>query len=137
MAILDVFKKEKEGGDKADKPVKKPRAVKKETAVVAKKADGEKTVARAEAHLLIKPYITEKATMLADGRNIYTFHIEPGANKGEIKKAIKSLYNVDALKIAIVNLPAKQVFSRGRSGVKSARKKALVYLKKGDTIEFA
>lgn len=134
MAILDVFKKE-DGKEKKSTTPKAERVSKKSTAAQSE-PKGRPTV-RPETHLLIKPYITEKATVLADGRNIYTFHVEHSANKNEIKKAVKTLYGVDAVKVAVVNLPARRVMRRGVPGTKAAKKKALVYLKKGDTIEFA
>lgn len=133
MAILDVFKKE-DGKDKKDAAPKTERASKKPATKSDKQAS---PVGRPATHVLIKPFITEKATMLADGQNIYTFHVESDANKNEIKKAVKTLYGVDAVKVAVINLPARRVMRRGIPGTKSAKKKALVYLKKGDTIEFA
>lgn len=82
------------------------------------------------------PRITEKATVVAE-QNVYTFNVAPTATKPEIVKAIKALYGVTPTKIAIVNRPARKVFKRGKLGVKSGAKKAMVYLKKGDKIEFA
>jgi ribosomal protein L23 len=49
---------------------------------------------------------------------------------------VKELYKVTPVKVNIINLPAKIVFTRGKSGRKAGVKKAVVYLKKGDKIEF-
>ncbi len=84
--------------------------------------------------LIKKPRVTEKAS-LAFEQNVYTFDVTASANKTEIKKAIFSLYKVKPVKVNIVNIPAKQIMSKGKAGVKQGGKKAIVYLKKGDKIE--
>lgn len=84
--------------------------------------------------LIKKPRITEKASFNAE-QNVYTFDVMPSANKTEIKKAIFQLYKVKPVKVNILMVPSKQVFSKGKKGTKSGGKKALVYLKKGDKIE--
>jgi len=91
---------------------------------------------KAKTHPLIKgARITEKSALFAD-KGVYTFNVLPSANKSEIKKAIKMLYNVTPVKIAIIQITSKNVFIRGKKGVKQGGKKAVVYLKKGDKIEF-
>lgn len=86
--------------------------------------------------VIIRPRITEKSGLANESSNIYTFEVTKLATKGSIAKAVKSIYKVSPLKIRTINLPEKNVVTRGRSGVKSGIKKALVYLKKGDKIEF-
>ena len=93
--------------------------------------------------LIIKrPRITEKSGLQAEGTGsaegfaVYTFEVMAGANKKSVAKAIKEIYKVTPIKVNITNLPAKLVFSRGKNGRKSGVKKAVVYLKKGDKIEF-
>ncbi len=85
-------------------------------------------------HILTKPHITEKASMHAEN-NVYVFEVNRRANKTLVRNAVKELYKVTPEKVNIVNTPAKSVSSRGIKGVKSGKKKALVYLKKGDAIE--
>ena len=84
--------------------------------------------------ILLNPRITEKASDMAE-RNVYVFDVSPRANKVLVKEAIKSIYNVDAVKVNITKVPSKTVFSRGRKGVKTGGKKAIVFLKEGDSIE--
>jgi len=84
--------------------------------------------------VLLKPRITEKASEKA-GENVYVFDVLPRANKILIKKAIKDIYKVDAVKVNILKVPSKSVFSRGKKGIKAGGKKAFVYLKEGDKIE--
>jgi len=85
-------------------------------------------------YILTKPHITEKASMHAEN-NVYVFEVSRRANKTLVRNAVKELYKVTPEKINIVNTPAKAVSSRGIKGVKSGKKKALVFLKKGDAIE--
>lgn len=84
--------------------------------------------------VLLRPRITEKASINAEN-NVYVFDIDSRANKIQVKRAIKNIYKVDAEKVNIITVPSKNVISRGRRGVKTGGKKALVHLKKGDKIE--
>ena len=79
--------------------------------------------------------ITEKASFAAE-QNVYTFNISDKANKTEIKKAIFALYKVKPEKVNVLNIPKKKVMTRGKIGQKGGGRKVLVYLKKGDKIEF-
>ncbi len=82
-----------------------------------------------------RPRITEKATLVSEINNAYTFEVSKEATKKTIGKTIKDLYKVTVLKVNIVNLPAKKVVSKGKVGKSSGVKKAYVYLKKGDKID--
>lgn len=88
------------------------------------------------ASLIIRPVITEKGTRMAGENNCYAFEISPRANKIALKRAIEEIYGVRPLKINIINKKGKKV-RYGRSQGRTKRtKKALVFLKKGDSIEF-
>ena len=86
--------------------------------------------------IIKKPRITEKSGIQAEALGVYTFEVTTKANKKNVAKAIKELYKVTPVKVNITNLPAKIIFTRGKTGRKSGIKKAVVYLKKGDKIEF-
>ena len=86
-------------------------------------------------NIIKNPRITEKASFGAE-QNIYTFDIEKGANKLEIKKAIFSLYKVKPVRVNVLSIPRRSVMSKGKIGTRGGGRKALVYLKKGDKIEF-
>jgi ribosomal protein L23 len=88
--------------------------------------------------VLTAPWLSEKA-LIATERGVYTFHIPKTATKHDVALAVTKFYKVIPRKVAVVNLPAKKVSMRTRRGfgVKSGRRKAYVYLKKGDTIQFA
>ena len=79
--------------------------------------------------------ITEKASLLS-GNNVYTFDVPKDSNKIEIARAVEFLYKIKPLRVNTVNIPAKKIMYRGKPGVKQGGKKALVFLKKGDKIEF-
>lgn len=84
---------------------------------------------------LIRPRITEKASVLSS-KNIYVFDILPRANKKEVAAAVFKKYGFKPVKVNITTVKEKRILSRrGTSGIKSGGKKALVYLKKGDKIE--
>ncbi len=85
--------------------------------------------------IIKNPRITEKASFASE-QNVYTFDISSGANKGEIKKVIFALYKVKPVKVNVLAVPRKKINARGKEGVKGGGRKALVYLKKGDKIEF-
>ena len=94
------------------------------------------TKGSAKTHpMVIGPRITEKSAIGAD-KGAYTFNVTENANKSEIKKAIKMLYNVTPVKISITQRTSKIIMRGGIIGKKSGGKKAVVYLKKGDKIAF-
>lgn len=84
--------------------------------------------------IIKNPRITEKASFAAE-QNVYTFNISDSANKTEIKKAIFALYKVHPVKVNVLPVPKKEVFSRGKKGMRGGGRKAFVYLKKGDKLE--
>jgi large subunit ribosomal protein L23 len=102
---------------------------------MADKAHSEISVIRAN-DTVRRPRITEKAARLSEG-NVYTFDVAPHATKPEVAKAIALIYNVTPLRITVVNIPKKGVRVRGRAGMRSGGRKAMVTLKKGDTISLA
>ena len=86
--------------------------------------------------VLIAPHITEKAAVQS-GDGVYTFRIHTDANKVQVKKAIQAYYKVSPEKVRVVNVKPEQILGRNRrGGTKKAFKKAYIYLKKGDKIEF-
>ncbi|MDP2650322.1 MAG: 50S ribosomal protein L23 [bacterium] len=91
------------------------------------------------AHEIIHaPWFSEKALIVTE-RGVYTFMVPKRATKAEIAGAIKEIYKVEPRKICIVNLPGKKKALRTRRGVgtRATRRKAYVYLNKGDTIQFS
>ena len=87
------------------------------------------------SNVLVRPHITEKAAS-ESVHNTFAFEIAPWATKDQVKKAVELIYKVTPIKVNIAYLPAKKVVVRGKKGTKSGNKKAYVFLKKGDKIEF-
>jgi large subunit ribosomal protein L23 len=85
--------------------------------------------------ILKNPRVTEKASFAAE-QNVYTFDITASANKTEIRKAIFALYKVHPVKVNVLRVPKKKTMSKGKAGVRGGGRKAFVYLKKEDKIEF-
>lgn len=112
-----------------------PKAAKKEKAAPAASKVG---MTPALERVLVRPRITEKAAQ-ATAAHMYTFEVASFATKTQVKAAVQATYGVQPIKVAIVNTPAKRVSLRTRRGygTKKAHKKAYVFLKEGDRIDFA
>ena len=84
--------------------------------------------------IVLEPVVSEKSYEgTADG--IYTFKVHPDAHKTQIRQAVEELFEVKVERVNIVKVQAKPK-RRGRIlGSKPGWKKAVVQLKKGDTIE--
>jgi ribosomal protein L23 len=108
----------------------------KKTNTVAKK--DVRDVAGKLSAALLAPWLSEKA-LIGTEKGVYAFHVPKDATKHDVALAVAKAYNVTPTKVRMVNLPAKRVSLRTRRGfgVKQGRRKAYVYLKKGDTIQFA
>jgi len=84
--------------------------------------------------LIKNPIITEKATALS-AFNKYVFLVDNKATAPEIKKAVKVIYNVAAMKVNIINTkPKTKRWGQGLN-IKSGYKKAIVTLKKGQKLD--
>ena len=90
------------------------------------------------AYVLKRPLLSEKA-LLGTENGVYVFEVPREATKTSVKAAVEKFYKVTPRQVRMVNLPAKKVSLRTRRGVgtRARRHKAYVYLKKGDTIQFA
>ena len=90
--------------------------------------------------ILIRPLITEKLSRIQDQEGKYTFEVQIGATKPEIKKAVEILYpGVKVAKVNTLIMPSKPKGRYTRSGVQGGRtktyKKAIVSVKTG-SIDF-
>ena len=81
-----------------------------------------------------KPIITEKATILSE-QNKTVFRVHEKANKKIIKKNIEKLFKVNVIKVNIVNQKTKVKMRQGKKSYKKGYKKAIVTLKKGQSID--
>ena len=80
------------------------------------------------------PIITEKATVLSE-QNKTVFKVHKKANKKTIKKNIEKLFKVSVVKVNIINRKSKFKIKQGKKSYKSGYKKAIVTLKKGQSID--
>jgi len=81
-----------------------------------------------------QPIITEKATILSE-QNKTVFKVHSGANKRSIKKNIEKLFKVTVVKVNILNQKRKKKIKQGKPSVKPGYKKAIITLKKGQSID--
>jgi large subunit ribosomal protein L23 len=88
--------------------------------------------------IYVKPIITEKYSAMAD-KGRYAFVVEKTANKVEIKNAIEKAYGVTVQSVNTMNYIGKMKMrytaTKIMSGLVKKAKKAVVTLKKGDTID--
>jgi len=90
--------------------------------------------------VLKKPLITEKMTKTSEKLGQYGFIVDRKANKVEIKKAVEKMYNVTVDSVNTITVASKRKQRYTKTGFVSGStgiiKKAIVTLKKGDTIDF-
>ena len=88
--------------------------------------------------ILRRPIITEKSSYQSSKLNQFAFEVTQKATKAQIKEAVESLFDVDVVRVNVMNVPAKRgLRGRGRRRVvrRPAYKKALVTLVEGHTID--
>lgn len=91
-------------------------------------------------NVIIKPIITEKATSNSELNNCYTFLVNIKANKIQIKKEVESIYGVSVNKVRTLNYGPLRKTKYTKTGIQNgktnAKKKAVIHLVEGDTIDF-
>jgi len=91
------------------------------------------------SQVIARPVLTEKATALAtEGR--YVFDLVPGADRRQVKAAVEAAFKVTVTKVNILIRKGKVRRSRLSGGSifrETDTRRALVTLKKGDTISLA
>lgn len=89
--------------------------------------------------VLIKPILSEKANKQSEKMNRYTFVVDRKANKLEIKKAVESFYGVQVEEVNTLVMPSKLKSKYTKAGYvvgrKSAKKKAIVTVAEGESID--
>ena len=90
--------------------------------------------------ILSAPVITERSTKLIENSNLYTFKVNPKANKVEIKKAVESSYGVSVKKVRTMIYGAESRTRYTKRGIQNSKKgsykKAVVKISEGDRIDF-
>jgi large subunit ribosomal protein L23 len=85
---------------------------------------------------IISPNITEKSTALSEFNKI-VFKVHKGATKDSIKRSVEKIFKVNVMKINTINLKAKTKLVRNKKTSKPGYKKAIITLKKGQSIDLA
>ena len=85
---------------------------------------------------IISPTITEKATSLSEFNKV-VFKVHRKANKKSIKKSIEKIFKVNVVKVNTINLKGKTKMVRGKKTSKPGYRKAIVTLKKGQSIDLS
>jgi large subunit ribosomal protein L23 len=120
--IMGLFDKKTE--EKKEKVVKKTSTLKKLSAKESLLA----------ARFLSRPRVTEKSYTL-NALNQYVFVVNKTATKKIVKQAVEEAYGVNVKDVRIIRLPAKKRVTGKYVGSKSAIKKAIVSIAKGQTLE--
>ena len=85
---------------------------------------------------IISPNVTEKSTSLSEFNKV-VFKVSKNANKKSIKRSIEKIFKVNVVKINTINLKGKTKIVRNKKSFKSGYKKAIVTLKKGQSIDLS
>ena len=83
---------------------------------------------------ILSPLVTEKTTNLSD-QNKVVFKVPVTANKKNLKNNIEKIFKVNVTKINIINKQNRTKVTRGRKVKVSGYKKAIITLKKGQSID--
>jgi large subunit ribosomal protein L23 len=83
---------------------------------------------------ILSPLVTEKTTNLSE-QNKIVFKVPTRANKKNLKSSIEKIFKVNVTKINIINKQNRTKLTRGRKVKVSGYKKAIITLKKGQSID--
>ena len=83
---------------------------------------------------ILSPIVTEKSTNMSE-QNKIVFKVPNSSNKEIIKKNIEKIFKVNVTKVNIINKHSRNKISRGRKVKVKGYKKAIITLKKGQTID--
>ena len=83
---------------------------------------------------ILSPLVTEKSTILSD-QNKIVFKVPRKTNKIILKKNIEKIFKVSVKKINIINKQPRKKIVRGKKVKVMGHKKAIITLKKGQSID--
>ena len=86
--------------------------------------------------IILKPRISEKATIIAEKNRQFVFAVDTSANKSEVKRAVELLFKVEVDNVRVLNVKGKKKTFAQRPGRRKNWKKAYVTLKEGHDIDF-
>ena len=85
---------------------------------------------------IISPTVTEKATSLSEFNKV-VFKVSNKTTKKYIKKSIEKIFKVNVIKINTIKQKGKTKLVRGKKANKPGYKKAIITLKKGQSIDLS
>lgn len=87
--------------------------------------------------MLRRPVVTEKTNYMSEKLGQYVFEVTQDATKAQVKDAVETIFDVDVVRVNIINVPAKRT-RRARSRRvlvrRSGYKKAIITLAQGQTL---
>ena len=83
---------------------------------------------------ILSPIVTEKSTNLSE-QNKIVFKVPATSNKKVLKKNIEKIFKVNVVKVNIINKKSRKKITRGRKVSVLGYKKAIITLKKGQSID--
>jgi len=86
--------------------------------------------------VLLGPHVSEKATLLADGKSQFVFKVAIDATKLEVKKAVETLFDVKVADVNTLKVKGKTKRTARGLGRRNDWKKAYVALQPGQDIDF-
>ena len=81
------------------------------------------------------PIITEKTATLSQNGNVVVFSVDPKANKTQIKQAVENIFDVKVESVNTINVKPRKKRVGRYAGLTNRKKKAIVTLKEGSSIE--
>ena len=85
---------------------------------------------------ILSPVVTEKSTNLSV-QNKIIFKVPSKSNKKNLKKNIEKIFKITVVKINIINKQSRKKITRGKKVKIAGYKKAIITLKKGQSIDLA
>ena len=85
---------------------------------------------------ILSPVVTEKSTNLSE-QNKIIFKVPSKSNKKNLKKNIEKIFKINVVKINIINKQSRKKITRGKKVKIAGYKKAIITLKKGQSIDLA
>ena len=81
------------------------------------------------------PIITEKSATLRENGNVVVFSVDSKANKVQIKQAVEKIFDVKVESVNTINVKPRKKRVGRYAGLTNRKKKAIVKLKEGSSIE--
>lgn len=129
MKFWNPFSKTQKAATSPQTPSQEPAR----TVAMPQSPEGSKMIGADASDVIVKPLISEKSAALASGRQ-YAFVVRKGANRLEVRRAVKQMYGVSPLSVNILNVRGKQMRFGRRAGSRSDWKKAIVTLPEGQVL---